>query len=533
MLNKLTISNFAIVSELSLEFSAGLNVFTGETGAGKSILIEALGFLLGARGSSSWLRSGAERLSVTGVFSGRTVRRELDRGGKTRALIDGKTVPLAALAAFGEGLVDFHGQHEHQALLKPAVQMRCLDAFGGLEGQRAAVERAYEAWSGLKAELEAGRLSDEERARRLEFGSFQLSEIDAARLRPGEEEELAAALPRLQGGERLRALADSAYEMLYSQEGSALGLLLKAERALAELCRIDESLRERHEALQSARLAVDDVARAVDAYRESVEADPARLEAALSRSDALSRLKKKYGATVADILALREKVAADLSLLEGAGQRVGELEKELPEAGKRLDSACACLHKSRMKAARALSAALLKELKVLGMAQAGFSVSVELEEGRYSRAGGDLVEFLMAPNPGEPLRPVKAIASGGELARVMLALKTVLADDVPVLVFDEVDAGIGGLVARAVGERLSRLAASRQVLCVTHLPQVACFAQTHFQVAKEVASGRTTARVERLDGARRLEAVARMLGGREATAASRKHAQELLENSLA
>lgn len=532
-MEKLTVSNFAVVSELSLDFSPGLNVFTGETGAGKSILIEALGFLLGARGSSSWLRAGSERLSVTGVFGGRIVKRELDRGGKTRALIDGTAVPIAALAAFGEGLVDFHGQHEHQELLKPAVQMNCLDAFGGLGKQRADVEKVYDEWSRLKAELEAGRLSEEERARRLEFWSFQLAEIDAARLRTGEEEELAAVLPRLRGGERLRALADSAHGMLYSQEGSVLGLLLKAERALEELCRIDESLRQGHDALQSARLVVDDVARALDAYRGSVESDPARLEAALSRADVLSRLKKKYGATVEDMLALRGKLAADLALLDGAGERAGELEKELAQAGARLDVCCAFLHKSRVKAARALSAALLKEFKVLGMAHAGFSVGVELEEGRSSRAGGDLVEFLMAPNPGEPLRPIKAIASGGELSRVMLALKTVLADDVPVLVFDEVDAGIGGLVARAVGERLSRLAASRQVLCVTHLPQVACFAQSHFEVVKEVASGRTATRVERLDGARRLEAVARMLGGRQATAASRKHAQELLENSLA
>lgn len=534
MLRRLTVSNFAVVSELSIEFAPGLNVLTGETGAGKSILIESLGFLLGGRGSQSWLRAGAQRLIVEGVFAGRLARRELDRSGRTRAFLDGRPVSVADLADFGGGLVDFHGQHEHQTLLKPAVQVKCLDVFGSLEKEARAAAEAYAVWAALKAERDAEGLSEEERASRLELWRFQKEELDAAGLRAGEEEELSAVLPRLQGAEKLRGLAEAVYEALYRRDGSALELLQKAQKNLEDICRIDESLIRERDALQAASLAAEEAARAVGAYRQAVEADPARLEKAFSRLDQLSRLKKKHAAAaVSDLLNMRQKLAEDIARLDGAGRSAEELEGKLAEAEGRLERACAVLHKERLKAARELSGALLKELKALGMAQARFEVEVEMEEGRYGASGCDEVEFLIAVNPGEPLRPVRTVASGGELSRLMLALKTVLADEVPVLVFDEVDAGIGGVVARAVGQRLERLSRSRQVLCVTHLPQVACFARGHFQVSKDSFGGRTQTRVEPLSGARRLEVLAQMLGGRRATEASRRHAQELLESALA
>ena len=310
--------------------------------------------------------------------------------------------------------------------------------------------------------------------------------------------------------------------------------LLKAGRALEELSRIDGSMKTASQALEAARLELDEVARALGAYRDKIEADPGRLDQVLSRLDKISRLKKKYGATVSDALAFRERLAGELDSLENSGRRREELEGELSAAEESLRELCEKLHGRRLKAARRLEAELSAELKVLGLAAARFCVGVEMEEGRYTAAGADEAEFLLAANPGEPLKPVKAIASGGELSRVMLALKTVLAraDRVPVLVFDEVDAGIGGVVARAVGARLAALGEARQVLCVTHLAQVACFARSHFHVAKEVSGGRTSVLIERLAGERRLEAVALMLGGREATAASRRHAKELLESSL-
>jgi DNA repair protein RecN (Recombination protein N) len=430
-------------------------------------------------------------------------------------------------------LVDFHGQHEHQTLVKPSAQLSLLDGYGALESELAAAGEAYDAWSKLRTELESASMSDEERRKRVELARFQLQELSEAKLKPGEDEELEAALPRLKNAERLRTLAGGAYDLLYGQEGSILGGLLKAERALAELSKIDESMRSTHDALESARLSLEEVSHALGDYHDKLGADPGKLDAIMSRQDALARLKKKYGPTVDDLLSALDKAAAEVARLENSEQTLDELEKALAAAQRTLDAVCEALHKARVKAAKKLETRLSAELKTLGMPQSQFSVSVEMEEGRYSRAGADSVEFMLAANPGEPMRPIKTVASGGELSRVMLALKTVLAraDRVPVLVFDEVDAGIGGAVARAVGQKLSGLGQTHQVLCVTHLPQVACFGREHFQVMKEVSGGRTKVGVTRLDGKSRLEAIALMLGGREATAASRKHAQELLESS--
>ncbi|MDD5628556.1 MAG: DNA repair protein RecN [Elusimicrobia bacterium] len=551
MLRSLRIRDFAIISELDLEPGRGLNVFTGETGAGKSILIEALGFLLGARASTSWLRAGASRLCVEGRFDPDDfptalreqfqvgsapvpVRRELDASGKSRAAINGRPASSAVLSAFGEGLVDFHGQHEHQALLKPAAHLEALDAFAGLADRRAELARLHGAWATARAELDSAKMSDDERRRRIEFDRFQLQEIAAAKLRPGEEEELEADLPLLKNADRIRNVADSAYGSLYAGEGSASEALQKAVRSLEDLCRFDESLRQGRDELETARIAVDEVARRLGELRRRVGADPARLDALLGRQDELARLKKKYGATVADVLAKRDELAADLDLLENSQKRLEDLEAAAEAARRKLAAACGRMHKLRLGAAAKLAPALEKEIQVLGMPHARLCVSVEIEAGRLGATGCDEVEFLLAPNPGEPSKPLRSIASGGELSRVMLALKTVLIGgaSVPVLVFDEIDAGIGGAVARCVGQRLAALGRARQILCVTHLAQVACFAPAHFHVSKETAAGRTVVRVERLDGSpRRLETVAQLLGGRAATEASRKHAQELLESS--
>ncbi|MBI3288340.1 MAG: DNA repair protein RecN [Elusimicrobia bacterium] len=553
MLRRLKVVNFAIAERVELELSSGFTALTGETGAGKSILLEALGFLLGARGSAAWLRAGAERLEVEGVFDAAdvpaemrrrwelpaagtvAVRRELDAAGKTRAAIAGQPAPVAALAALGEAVADFHAQHENQALLRPAVQLELLDRFGGLEEQRQALGAAFELWSSLRARLEASRMSEEERRRRIDLLGFQLSEIDAVAPRAGEDEELEERLPRLKNAQRLRACADQAYGVLYAQEDAALSGLQKAVRALDELSRLDPSAGRLRDELEGARVAVDAVAGEVGDYRDGVSADPNALDALLSRQDALARLKKRHGATVADVLAARERLAAELDGLENADQTLEQTRRELERVEKVLSALSEKAHAARLKAAKRLDAAVLKELKVLGLPHARFSCSVEMEEGAWTRFGADSVEFLLAANPGEALRSIKTAASGGELSRVMLALKTAFAkaDRTPLLIFDEVDSGVGGEVARAVGERLAALARGRQILCVTHLPQVACFAQNHLHVAKEASAGRTRVRVDRLDGDRRLETVALMLGGRGVTDASRKHAQELLESSLA
>ncbi|MBI2789235.1 MAG: DNA repair protein RecN [Elusimicrobia bacterium] len=550
MLRKLKVLNFAVAEKVELELGAGFTALTGETGAGKSILLEALGFLLGSRGSASWLRAGAQRLEVEGLvdladipadlrrelgLSGKTVelRRELDSTGRTRAMLGGRPAPVAALARVGDHFADFHGQHESRTLLQASSQLELLDRFGGLDAEREALSEAYSLWSGLKARLEASSLSEAERERRADLLRFQLEEIDEAKIRNGEDEELEEKLPRLKNAERLRGLADAAYGLLYAEENAAVARLLKASKAISDLAKLDPAAGSLHTELESAHVSAASVARELSYYRDGVSADPAALDALLSRQDALARLKRKHGVTLAEVLAARERLAAELDGLENADAHLEKTRKELAKAEKDLSRLADDAHDKRVKAAKKLDAAALKELKVLGLPHARFSCAVEMEEGNWTRTGADSVEFLLAPNPGEPPRPVKSAASGGELSRVMLALKTVFAkaDRTALLVFDEVDAGIGGEVAHAVGERLSALAKGRQVLCITHLPQVACFAQNHLHAVKDVAAGRTRLRVDRLDGDGRLEAVATMLGGKP-TGASRKHAQELLESSI-
>ena len=515
-----------------------------------SFLRVSLGFLLGGRGSASWVRAGAQHLEVEGTLdaadvpadlrrelglAGKTVelKRELDATGRTRASIGGRPAPVAALGRIGENFADFHGQHESRTLLQAASQLVLLDRFGGLEAEREALAGAYAAWSGLKARLEASSLSEAERERRADMIRFQVEEIDEAKLRPGEDEELEENLPRLKNAEKLRALVDTAYGLLYAEQDAAVARLLKASRAVAELVKLDPGAGSLLTELESAHISAGSVARELSAYRDGISSDPRALDALLSRQDALARLKRKHGLTVAEVLAARERLAAELDALVNADAHLEKTRKELAAAEKNLSKLCDAIHDQRVKAAKKLDAAVLKELKVLGLPHARFSCSVEMEEGNFSRTGADAAEFLLAPNPGEPLRPVKTAASGGELSRGMLALKTAFAkaDRTALLGFDEVDAGIGGEVAHAVGERLAALAKGRQVLCITHLPQVACFASTHLHAVKDVSAGRTRLRVDSLAGDGRLEAVATMLGGKP-TGASRKHAQELLESSI-
>lgn len=570
MLRSLTVRNFAIIEELQLELSEGLNVFTGQTGAGKSIVIEALGFLLGGRGSLEWLRTGAQRLEVTGVFDLSdfpkelqsrfriqeprvSVRRELDSSGKTRAYLHNQSVPVSVLAGWGDGLVDFHGQHEHQTLLKADMQLELLDSFAGLfdapsgktsaaragqdpshpgkEPQRAELERAFGKWSQLSQELKSLELSDEERLKRIDLYRYQLSDITQADPKPGEEDELEALLPRLKNSERLSTLSQQAHGILYEQEGSAQELLMKAGRCLEDLARLDTAWSSDVSSLSQAQACLQEIAARLSGYQSRMELGPEKVDEIHARLERLSRLKKKYGPALTDVLSYRDRIQTELAWLENSRARVEEVEKSIARAEEELARLCARAHQARRTAATRLSSRITKELAEMGMGEARFSVSVEMEEGRYGPAGSDQVEFLIAPNPGELPKALRAIASGGELSRTMLALKAVLArnDRIRILVFDEVDSGVSGEIGRAVGRRLSELSKSHQVLCVTHLPQVACFAPQHFHVSKEVSGGRTYVQVRGLEKADRVEVLARMLGGRETTVVSRKHALELLE----
>jgi len=532
-LKSLHIRNFAVIDRLDIEFPEGLSVFTGETGAGKSILIEAFGFLLGQRGSTDWIRAGEDKLEVWGEFLGSEpfgMRRELDAKGRSKAFLDGKPAAAAKLASLGDALVDFHGQHEHQTLLKPAIQMELLDAFGLLQEWREPVAEAYAAWRDLGRRLESLQMSEVERLQRIDLFRFQTSEIAEVNPLPGEEEELTGRLPRLQNAEKLLTLLAEAYNELYEKDGSAEGSLRNAEEALESMASHDPSLAELAGGVARAREIAEETASALARYRESVEVSPEELDELIGRQDRIARLKRKYGGSIDEVLAYRDRIQAELDALENHAEKMEETEAELRNAEKTLRSRCDELHAARMKTAKRLSLKTAAELKDLGMDAAKVSVSVEMEEGVYSPAGSDRVEILIAPNPGEPLKPLRSIASGGELSRVMLALKTVLAaqDKVGLLVFDEVDAGVGGVVGRSVGVKLSEIASKRQVLCVTHLPQVACAGESHFHVSKKVTGGRTFTKVEALSGKARLETVARMLGGRQVTSASLRHAKELI-----
>ena len=551
MLKRLEIKDFAIIDRLVLEFEPGLNVFTGETGAGKSIIVEAIGFLLGERASSELVRTGAAQAEVSGVFSAGTlpkkflaaygiksaefsVRRQLDAGGKTRGFFEGRPVTAAFLSGLGDALVDFHGQNEHQSLMKAEVQLELLDRYARLEKEAAAYGSVFEERCRLLERLNAVSLSEEERARLIDLYRFQLKEIESAELKEGEEGELQVLYPRLKNANRLFTLSNRAYELLSGGEAPALAGLEKALKDLEALAETDETAAPLKENLSQAVLALKDIEESLYKYSKNLDTDPAGLDAVLSRLDKISVLKKKYGPELADVLkkeaGLREKIDG----LENASFDKKELASELEKAGNRLTELGEALHARRAAAAKKLSAAVVSEISGLGFKEIRFSAALETEEGRFTASGMDTVEFMFSANPGYPLKPLKLTASGGEMSRVMLGLKTVLAanDNIPVLVFDELDTGVGSTVARLLGEKLSALAGAKQLFCITHMPQIAAFAGAHYYVEKNVRRGISAITVSKLDPEAGVLEIARMLGGKtKSTELGLKHARELIKES--
>jgi DNA repair protein RecN (Recombination protein N) len=550
MLREIGIKNFVLIEDLRLELDGGLNVLTGETGAGKSIVLDALGLLLGDRFKTEQVRQGAEKSSIDGSFDVPKhrefqtwwsdhgyekpeeilIRREGFPDGRSKAYLNDQPVTLAALQELGAFLVDVHGQNEHQQVLKPAVQLALLDRFAGLEEKRDAVRPLFQAWKDLAEQLNAKTLSEEERLQRIDVYRFQLEEIEAAHLEPGEEEALALRLPELKNAGKLQTLASTAYGTLYQEEGSALERLGQAEKSFDALRQLAPSVEPLFNELAEAKVRLEEVARSFQSLAERWEADPAALEESLGRLDLISKLKKKYGGAIDAVIAHGAHLRTELDRLENADLYRKDLEKALSKAEDALRTACQDLSTRRRKAAKELGAAVKKELGDLGLKQATFQCRVEpLAAGTYGTTGADQAVFEWSPNPGEGIQPLKAIASGGEMSRVMLALKSILADAdaVPSLVFDEIDAGIGGLTAQAVGKKLRSLARHHQVLCVSHLPQIASCASAHFQVSKRTAKSRTFAVIVRLDPAERVNELARLLGS-DVTPASVQHAKELL-----
>ncbi len=547
MLRELTVENFAIISKLTLSFGKGLHVFSGETGAGKSIIIEALGFVLGARGDVSVIKDGADRMRVNATFSSEllppklrqefqisgdvfTLRRELDRKGKGKAYVDGRPVTVATLAKIGQHLVDFHGQHDHQSLLHTSVHLMLLDQFAKLEKEVSSLALVYEQAQTLREQLEAIRLSEQEKNRLLDLYSYQLQEIENLHPSVDEEMQLEQNLPKLKHAGRLLELAQAAYEQLYNAEGAATSRTAKAAKCLESMAELDENLATLAQDVQGALVTLEDAASTLSSYKEDMQLDPNALDKMLERHEKLKRLKAKYGPEIADVLKTAQDLKIKIKNLQHAEEHEQDLQNELTAAEKKLGTLALSLHDKRMDAAEKLASLITEQIRPLGFNQIKFAVAVEMDEENIGPTGADKVEFLFSPNPGQALRPLKNIASGGEISRVMLGLKTVLASTVPVMVFDEIDAGIGGETGLLVGQKLHNCAQNRQVLCVTHLAQVAACANANFRVEKKVVKNTTEVSITPLTGEMLTQEIARMLGGNtDKHSAAFSHARELLQ----
>jgi len=555
MLLELVVENYAVVERLRVNFHSGLNLLTGETGSGKSIVVDALGLLLGSRASAEMIRTGASRARVAGIFEVRDqsalrrllepagleiedgeliVEREILGSGKSRAFVGSRPVSVSLLKDLAPFLGDIHGQHDQQLLFSTESQRDMLDAFAA---NRDLLDRAaalYQEWRASAVELEELERNEQEKLRLLDLWSFQRKEIEGAELEPDEDVTLENERRVLQNVQKLQESAGTAYDAVFESPESALSLARIASKRVDELCRIDSSLEGLREHLKSAELSLEEVAYTLRDYLAGLEANPGRLEEVETRLEAIVKLKRKYGQSIAEILTFLEEVRAQIATVEHAGERMETLRKQQKQFAGEFEKVARALTDARKSAARRLEKRVEAELAQLAMERTVFRV--EIADAAWSPAGADRIEFLVSPNLGEEPRPLEKVASGGEISRLALALKTCLAGPktsmVRTLVFDEVDTGVGGSAAEGVGRRLKKLAATSQVLCVTHLPQIASFADHHYRVEKQESAGRTVAVIEELDTAARTREVGRMLSGQKLTPEALKNAEQLIKMSV-
>jgi DNA repair protein RecN (Recombination protein N) len=553
MLRELNIRNLAIIDDLTVRFEDGLNVLSGETGAGKSIIVDALGLALGDRAQSDLIKAGEKEATVQAFFEikdtstlpetgidiadGIMLRRIISNSGKSRAYLNDVMVTLQTLSDMGKALVDIHSQHEHQSLLLPEKQRLIIDSYGGHQSDLAKVRELYTVVQSLREEFNALTERVKERAHRIDLLSFQISEIDSAALKPEEKPLIEEERKILMNLNKLKEATETAYSLLYDADGACTESLGKVISGLRDMQAVDPKITDTLRLLESAVPLLEDAAIELRVYREKYNLDPARIDEVQDRLDLIRRFEKKYGNSIEEILAYRESAAEELKDLEASDERLQSLEESL---GKHLDvllRAAQALSSKRKKTAGKVEDLIGKNLKDLAFADARFRIDVlqdSDEEGKYriNVNGIDRIEFLFSANPGEPLKPLAKVASGGELSRVMLALKSILADvdHVPVLIFDEVDAGIGGKTAETVGRKLRKISERHQLLCITHLPQIASLADHHLRIEKVQKDARVHVAVHELSGAERKEEIARMLSG-TVTEISRRHAEELLERT--
>jgi len=565
VLLELRVENYAVIDNVAVEFAPGLNLLTGETGAGKSILIDALALLLGDKASAEAVRHGTEKATVSAVFEAESkaldevmeangidsgeaqliLRREISAGGKGRVFVNNQPATVTVLRLLAPHLAVIHAQNEAVLAFDAASRLALLDSFAGSD--LAPIADAFAAWNGVRNRIAELERDEQDRLRLLDLWNFQRKEIAGASLKPEEDVKLEAEKQVLANSERILSSAMGAYDALYEGNVSASALIRSAAKQLEELLRFDEKFRESLAQLDSARITVEDIGQSLRDYAEDVEASPERLAEVEDRLAALDRLKRKYGPTLQDVIALGEEIERKLNEMENKDEVLRKLRTELSRAAARYLAAARNLSRHRYEAARKLEKQVESEINELAM-KARFKVEVSGadEERNWTSNGFDAVQYLISANPGEPLGPVEEIASGGELSRVMLALKTTIDAAVSkrvrqngakggagqrTLVFDEIDSGIGGRAAEAVGKKLKQLAATKQVLCVTHLPQIASFADQHYLIEKKETGGRTKTSVRQLDTEERTRELARMISGAKLTDTSLAHAEQMLKTN--
>lgn len=561
MLVHLAVTDFAIIKRLDLSLKEGLNILSGETGAGKSILINAINLIVGGRSSTDLIRTGCSEAVVEGLFSlpdsrdireileeagipfegELLIRRTLSREGRNRIFINGQMATLQTLSRLGPQLISISGQYAHQLLLRPENHLHLLDCFCGLDEERRELAALFERYRALKEEIGALEVEMRTLREREELARFQTEEIEMARLSPGEDALLEGERQRLQHAEELLEIASGGYHTLYEKENSVLSSVSLCVKALERGARVAPELAQAIATLREVLAQIEDVAFALRDFRESVQVDPERLNQVVDRLELLKKLKRKYGSTIEEVLRFKETLARQLEDLEGKAHGLEQLKKETREMETTLLGKARALSDRRQRGAALFTEAVMSELRHLKMKDTRFAVRFEapqgdggVQEGTDLNALGpdglDRIEFLISPNPGEELRPLSRIASGGELSRILLAIRTILSrtHSVETIVFDEVDAGISGATAQVVGEKIASLAAFHQIVCITHLPQIACQGGNHFVVRKEVVDGRTEASVRELDADARIEEIARLLGGHAITPRALAHAREML-----
>ena len=562
MIKEIRIRNFAIIENLAVNFEQGLNVLTGETGAGKSIILGALNLLLGGRADTDSIRSGETTAFVEGAFEVTDpatldlirecgiemedgellVKRQVSNAGKNRCLLNDSPVTVSTLAKIGDRLVDLHGQHDHQALLHPETHIDLLDLYGKSQELRNEFALNFSDYQTQAKKLQSMKMDEQERLQKEEFLSFQLAEIDATGLSEEEEEEIKAESHKLKHAEKIRAGLQQSQSLLTDDQGSILENLGQVLKELEAVLEIDPGLAETVERSRSAYYELEEVVESLRSYNRSLEFNPNRLEEIEDRLAEINGLKRKFGNDITEILKRRDQIAEELQQLASNDENMKALEEELRQKEKVLSKLAIRLAEKRESAAKNFTASVEKELKELSMGNVQFGVRFDYpsdpdgfilfrkEKMKASATGLGTLEFMFSPNPGEELRPLVKIASGGEVSRVMLALKSILNDQdtIPVMIFDEVDTGIGGGVAEKVGLKLQKVASAKQVLCITHLPQIAGLASSHFRIEKQIKSKRTHSTIHQLEHEERVEELARMSSGETITDASLEHAREML-----